>query len=107
MDIIIGQLHETHKQSDSLSDYNTLKMNTFSTVMMLAMAGSAMSACSDPKITASSYTPADSQVLTAIPFIAEFSLVCSSGDLPSALWADIDGVLVPVTQSLEGDKYQV
>ena len=95
------------KQSDSLSDYNTLKMNTFSTVMMLAMAGSAMSACSNPKITASSYTPADSQVLTAIPFIAEFSLVCSSGDLPSALWADIDGVLVPVTQSLEGDKYQV
>ena len=81
-------------------------MNTFSTVMMLAMAGSAMSACSDPKITASSYTPADSQVLTAIPFIAEFSLICGNGEKP-ALYADIDGILVPVTQSIEGDKYQV
>ena len=40
-----------------------------SCMMLVAMAGSAMSACSDPKITASSYTPADSQVLTAIPFM--------------------------------------
>ena len=47
------------------------------------------------------------QVLTAIPFIAEFSLACTNGEKPSALYADIDGVLVPVTQSLEGDKYQV
>ena len=78
-----------------------------SSMLVLAMAGSAMSACSDPKITASSYTPADSQVLTAIPFIAEFSVQCGSGDKPSQLWADIDGALVPVTQSLEGDKYQV
>ena len=46
------------------------------------------------------------KVLTAIPFIAEFSLTCSNGETP-ALYADIDGVLVPVTQSLEGDKYQV
>jgi translocon-associated protein subunit delta len=65
-----------------------------------------MSACTDPKVTASSYTPADSQVLTAIPFIAEFSLVCGNGE-KHALYANIDGILVPVTQSIEGDKYQV
>ena len=75
-------------------------------VLMMAMIGSVMSTCSDPKVTASSYTPADSQVLTAIPFIAEFSLACSNGEKPS-LYADIDGALVPVTQSIDGEKYQV
>ena len=45
-------------------------------------------------------------MLTAIPFIAEFSLACANGDKPS-LYADIDGTLVPVTQGIEGDKYQV
>ena len=33
-------------------------------------------ACTNPKVSASSYTPADSQVLAAIPFIAEFTLEC-------------------------------
>ena len=65
-----------------------------------------MSACTEPKVSASSYTPADSQVLTAIPFIAEFSLICSNGDQPS-LYADIEGSLVPVTKAIEGNKYQV
>ena len=77
-----------------------------SVLSVLFLVGSAMSACTDPKVTASSYTPADSQVLTAIPFIAEFSLACSNGEKPG-LWADIDGALVPVAQSIEGDKYQV
>ena len=45
-------------------------------------------------------------MLTAIPFIAEFSLACANGEKPS-LYADIDGTLVPVTQGIEGDKYQV
>ena len=70
------------------------------------LVGSAMSACTEPKVSASSYTPSDSQVLTAIPFIAEFSLTCANGDQPS-LYADIDGNLVPVTKAIEGDKYQV
>jgi len=69
-------------------------------------AGSALSACTEPKVSASSYTPADSQVLTAIPFIAEFSLTCANGDQP-ILYADIDGSLVPVTKAIEGDRYQV
>ena len=77
-----------------------------SVLSVLFIAGSVMSACTDPKVTASSYTPADSQVLSAIPFIAEFSLVCGNGEKP-ALYADIEGVLTPVTQSIEGEKYQV
>jgi translocon-associated protein subunit delta len=77
-----------------------------SMLAIVFLAGSAMSTCTEPKVTASSYTPADSQVLSAIPFIAEFSLACANGEAPT-LFADIDGALVPVIQSLEGDKYQV
>ena len=76
------------------------------TAVLTSLVSSVVSTCADPKVTASSYTPADSQVLTAIPFIAEFSLACSNGEKPG-LWADIDGALVPVAQSIEGDKYQV
>jgi hypothetical protein len=57
-------------------------------------------------VQASSYTPADSQVLASIPFIAEFTLECSNGEAP-ALYADVEGALIPVTQSLDGKKYQV
>jgi len=71
-------------------------------VMVAVVAGG----CTDPKVEASSYTPADSQVLAAIPFIAEFTLACGNGEKP-ALFADIDGSLVPVTQSVDGAKYQV
>ena len=73
---------------------------------ILFLAGSVMSTCTEPKVAASSYTPSDSQVLSSIPFIAEFSLTCANGETP-ALFADIDGTLVPVIQSLEGNKYQV
>jgi len=62
--------------------------------------------CSDPKVAASSYTPADAQVLAAIPYIAEFTLTCSNGETPS-LYADVDGALTPVTTTLDGTKYQV
>ena len=75
-------------------------------VCVLMFAGSVLSACTEPKVKASSYTPEDSQVLTAIPFIAEFTLACANGDQPS-LYADIDGNLVPVTKAIEGEKYQV
>ena len=75
-------------------------------ILMPLMMGAVMSTCTEPKVTASSYTPSDSQVLSAIPFIAEFSLACANGETP-ALFADINGALTPVIQSLEGDKYQV
>ena len=84
--------------------------------------------------------PRTSQVLAAIPFIAEFKLACDGGEVSTflilikernyfilclsgstashfrvnlvfhqtpALYADIDGVLMPVTKSAEGEKYQV
>jgi len=73
---------------------------------LLFLAGSVVSTCTEPSVTASSYTPTDSQVLSAIPFIAEFTLTCANGEQP-ALYADIEGQLVPVVQSLEGDKLQV
>merc|ERR1712130_521863 len=38
--------------------------------------------------------------------IAEFKLACDGGETP-ALYADIDGILMPATKSAEGDKYQV
>jgi translocon-associated protein subunit delta len=82
-------------------------MQTFQVLLStLLMASSTMAACANPKVTASSYTPSDSQVLSAIPFIAEFSLACDGGETP-ALYADIEGMLMPVTKSVEGDKYQV
>ena len=58
------------------------------------------------KVKADSYTPADSQVLASIPFITEFTLECSNGEAP-ALYADVEGALIPVTQTLDGSKYQV
>lgn len=63
-------------------------------------------ACTNPKVSASSYTPADSQVLAAIPFIAEFTLECGNGEKP-ALYADINGALVPASTTMDGSKYQV
>ena len=84
----------------------TCNTRMLSVLSVLMLVGSAMSACTEPKVSASSYTPSDSQVLTAIPFIAEFSLACSNGVQPS-LYADIDGNLVPVTKAIEGEKYQV
>jgi len=75
-------------------------------VILMASAGTAAGACADPKVVASSYTPADSQVLAAIPYIAEFTLTCSNGETPS-LYADIGGALAPVSTTLDGSKYQV
>ena len=48
---------------------------------------------------ASSYTPSDAQVLTHIAFVAEFSLTCSNGASNVALYADLNGALVPVVRS--------
>jgi len=75
----------------------------FALISAIAAAGAT---CTDPKASASSYTPSDSQVLKAIPYIAEFSLACGNGEKP-ALFALIDGGLYPVTQSADGSKYLV
>jgi len=81
-----------------------LKMLRF--VLASCLVALAAGACTNPKVSASSYTPADSQVLAAIPFIAEFTLECGNGEKP-ALYAQIDGALVPVSTTLDGSKHQV
>ena len=49
--------------------------------------------CENPKVQASSYTSTDAQVLTHIPFIAEFTLACSNGASEIPLYASIKGAL--------------
>merc|ERR1712117_226783 len=64
--------------------------------------------CQNPKVQASSYTPSDAQVLTHIAFVAEFSLSCSNGASNVALYADLNGALVPVVRSQDaGGRYQI
>lgn len=77
-----------------------------SVAVVCGLVGLSAGACTSPKVTASSYTPADSQVLAAIPFIAEFTLECGNGEKP-ALYADVGGALVPVSTSMDGSKHQV
>merc|ERR1712130_969892 len=86
--------------------FQSSRMFAIRFLSVLGLAASAMAVCTNPRVTASSYTPSDSQVLAAIPFIAEFKLACDGGETP-ALYADIDGILMPATKSAEGDKYQV
>lgn len=63
--------------------------------------------CTNPKVTATSYTNSDAQVLTHIAFIAEFSLACGNGAKNVNLFADVKGALTPVIRSADGAKYQV
>ena len=63
--------------------------------------------CTNPKVTATSYTNSDAQVLTHIAFVAEFGLTCGNGAKNVNLFADIKGNLVPVIKSADGTKYQV
>jgi len=77
-----------------------------SVIALSLFLASASAACDNPKVQATGYTPADSQVLSAIPFIAEFSLSCSNDEKP-VLYADIEGTFQPVVTSVDGSKYQV
>merc|ERR1712037_748254 len=62
----------------------------------------------EPEGAVSSYTPSDAQVLTHIAFVAEFSLTCSNGASNVALYADLNGALVPVVRSQDaGGRYQI
>ena len=49
--------------------------------------------CDNPKVQARSYTSTDAQILTHIPFIAEFTLTCSNGEASIPLYASINGAL--------------
>merc|ERR1712038_2045370 len=91
--------------------YQKYKMKTFAVacVSMAFVASVTASACEEPKVVASSYTPTDAQALTHIPFIAEFSLTCKgvapTGDVP--IYANIAGNMVQVARAKDGAKYQV
>lgn len=74
--------------------------------MLFALLFSAES-CSNPKVQATSYTPADAEVLTHIAYITEFTLTCSNGATNVNLFADINGAVLPVIRSQDGSKYQV
>ena len=49
--------------------------------------------CDNPKVQASSYTSTDAQILTHIPFIAEFTLTCSNAASNIPLYASVGGAL--------------
>lgn len=65
--------------------------------------------CTTPSVKATSYTPTDAQVLTHIPYVAEFALVCGNDAQDVNLYADVgDGALVPAIRVQEGsNRYQV
>ena len=71
------------------------------------LASASAETCTNPKVTATSYTNSDAQVLTHIAFVAEFGLTCGNGAKNVNLFADVKGNLVPVIKSADGAKYQV
>merc|ERR1739844_286695 len=77
------------------------------TVAAVAILSQVDASCENPKVQASSYTSSDSQVLTHIPFITEFTLTCSNGAASIPLYASVKGALIPVQQAADGSKYQV
>merc|ERR1739844_37897 len=77
------------------------------TVAAVAILSQVDASCENPKVQASSYTSSDSQVLTHIPFITEFTLSCSNGASNIPLYASVKGALSPVQQTPDGKKYQI
>jgi len=68
----------------------------------------AAGACDNAKTSLMSYTASDAQVLTHIPFIAQFSLTCKgvqANDVP--LYANVDGTWAQVATSKDGSQYQL
>jgi len=77
-----------------------------SVIVMSFFLASAFAACDNPKVQATGYTLTDSQVLSEITNIAEFTLSCENDEKPD-LYADIEGSFHPVVTSADGLKYQV
>merc|ERR1712107_73887 len=76
-------------------------------VVFIGYLGLAKAGCDNPKVQASSYTSTDAQILTHIPFIAEFTLTCSNAASNIPLYASIGGALTAVQKTQDGKKYQV
>jgi len=81
---------------------------SFICVALLALFAAvlAKTACSNPTVSAQSYTTQDATVLTNLAFIAEFHLKCNDGSQGISLYAEIDGKTLPAARVGEG-KYQV
>ncbi|XP_014247319.1 translocon-associated protein subunit delta [Cimex lectularius] len=62
--------------------------------------------CTNPEVTATSYTTKDGTVITNVAFVAEFTLKCSNGASDLPLYAEINGKTFPAVQ-FDKDHYQV
>ena len=67
-------------------------------IVLAAFLALTNAACKNPTVRSRSYTPSDAQVLTHIPFVAEFSLDCPD---VTSLYASIDGAVVPIAKTPE------
>ena len=67
-------------------------------VILSALLALTHAACKNPTVRSRSYTPTDAQVLTHIPFVAEFSLDCPE---VTSLYASVEGAVVPVVKTPE------
>lgn len=61
--------------------------------------------CSNIEVTSKSFTTQDATIVTNIAYISEFGVTCGSGSI-SHLYADLDGVILPVLVT-GSNKYQV
>jgi len=83
-------------------------MKSFALAVLAFSAAALAEKCTNPSVQATAYTPTDAQVLTHIPYVAEFVLTCANGAADVNLYADLEGQLVPVVRAAEGNnKYQV
>lgn len=75
-------------------------------ITFLAVISSAFStSCSNVEVISKSFTTQDATIVTNIAYISEFTLKCGSGAV-SHLYADVDGILAPVSE-VAHNKYQV
>jgi len=77
-------------------------------VLAAAFLGLVAGACDNAKTSLMSYTASDAQVLTHVPFIAQFSLTCQgvqATDVP--LYANVDGNWAQVATTKDGAQYQL
>ena len=76
-------------------------------VLVLGVIGlSSANVCTQPEVSAQSYTTPDATILTNIGFVAEFSLKCGNGVQNPALFAELGGKTQPVAR-IGPNKYQV
>ncbi|EEC15348.1 signal sequence receptor delta, putative [Ixodes scapularis] len=63
--------------------------------------------CEKPEVTHKLYTTTDGLIVANIAFIAEFDVKCRNGAKDLALYADVNGKVLPAVRSLDTSGYQV